>query len=339
MPVMDLTLGFHQVAKFYYFPGWHQQATINELIISKKKWAEFSDTQKAILQAACDATMLQQFAEGEAVQFKAMKEIQAKGVQLKKWPQNFLDAYEKAWVEVAAEQAAKSPEFKKAWDSYSSLSQGLRDLEGHGLSEVTRLRTGLPRRRPGARMQALLKIADAIEAVLRRIADAGAWAFIACIAVITLDVVTRKFGFQFPGMGSTRLQELEWHLHAVLFCTWLGYAYVRNAHVRIDVFIGGLSPRGKLWLELWGCVLFALPYLWVALPYALDFFLRLVSPGRRVRRADRAAVALDRQGLSVARLRHRDWRRCWRCWRAAWWRCSARPSRPRAPTRRSRPRA
>jgi TRAP-type mannitol/chloroaromatic compound transport system substrate-binding protein len=109
------------VAKFYYFPGWHQQATINELIISKKKWAEFSDTQKAILQAACDATMLQQFAEGEAVQFKAMKEIQAKGVQLKTWPQNFLDAFEKAWVEVAAEQAAKSPEFKKAWDSYSAF--------------------------------------------------------------------------------------------------------------------------------------------------------------------------------------------------------------------------
>ena len=94
-------------------------------------------------------------------------------------------------------------------------------------------------------MQALLKLADAIEAVLRRIADAGAWAFIACIAVITLDVVTRKFGFQVPGMGSTRLQELEWHLHAVLFCTWLGYAYVRNAHVRIDVFIGGLTPRAQ----------------------------------------------------------------------------------------------
>ena len=122
-------------------------------------------------------------------------------------------------------------------------------------------------------MQALLKIADAIEAVLRRIADAGAWAFIACIAVITLDVVTRKFGFQFPGMGSTRLQELEWHLHAVLFCTWLGYGYVRNTHVRIDVFIGGLSTRGLLWLELWCCLLFALPYLVVALPYALEFFL------------------------------------------------------------------
>ena len=121
LPVMDQKLGFYQVAKFYYFPGWHQQATFLEFYINQKKWAEFSDTQKAIIHAACDAMTLQQFAEGEAVQFKAMKEIQAKGVQLKTWPQNFLDAFEKAWVEVAAEQAAKSPEFKKAWDSYSAF--------------------------------------------------------------------------------------------------------------------------------------------------------------------------------------------------------------------------
>jgi TRAP-type mannitol/chloroaromatic compound transport system permease small subunit len=122
-------------------------------------------------------------------------------------------------------------------------------------------------------MQALLKFADAVEALLRRVADAGAWAFVACIAVITIDVVTRKFGFQVPGLGSTRLQELEWHLHTVLFCTWLGFAYIRNAHVRIDVFVGGLSRRSLLGLELACCLLLALPYLLVALPYAQEFFL------------------------------------------------------------------
>jgi TRAP-type mannitol/chloroaromatic compound transport system permease small subunit len=121
-------------------------------------------------------------------------------------------------------------------------------------------------------MHALLRFADLIEALLRRIADAGAWAFIGCIIAIVFDVVTRKFGFQLPELGSTRLQELEWHLHAVLFCTWLGYAYIRNAHVRIDIFVAGLSPRARLWLELGCCLLFALPYLLVALPYAQDFF-------------------------------------------------------------------
>jgi TRAP-type mannitol/chloroaromatic compound transport system substrate-binding protein len=132
MPVMDLTLGFHQVAKHYYFPGWHQQATINELIISKKKWAEFSDRQKKLIETVCDATMLQQFAEGEAVQFKAMQEIQAKGVTIHKWPKNFLDAFEKAWVEVAAEQSAKSPDFKKGWESYSAFRKSYAMWKDHG---------------------------------------------------------------------------------------------------------------------------------------------------------------------------------------------------------------
>ena len=121
-------------------------------------------------------------------------------------------------------------------------------------------------------MQGLLRLSDLIEAFLKRIADAGAWAFIACITAITLDVITRKLGFQMPGLGSTRLQELEWHLHAVLFCCWLGYAYVRNGHLRIDVFTANMAPRKKIAFELFCCVAFALPYLAVALPYAHDFF-------------------------------------------------------------------
>ncbi|MDP1756521.1 MAG: TRAP transporter substrate-binding protein [Polaromonas sp.] len=121
MPVADLTLGLHQVAKFYYFPGWHQQATIISLYINQKKWAEFSPTQKSQIQSVCDAHTLRMFAEGEAVNFKAMKEIQAKGVALKVWPKPIMDAMVKAWEEVAMEQSAKSPEFKKGWDSYTAF--------------------------------------------------------------------------------------------------------------------------------------------------------------------------------------------------------------------------
>jgi TRAP-type mannitol/chloroaromatic compound transport system substrate-binding protein len=119
MPVMDATLGFHQVAKHYYFPGWHQQSTLNELIISKKKWAEFSPQQQAIIRNACDANMMQMFAEGEAAQFAVLQDLQKnKGVTLHRWSPQILAAFEKAWEEVAAEQSAKSPEFKKGYESY-----------------------------------------------------------------------------------------------------------------------------------------------------------------------------------------------------------------------------
>lgn len=125
-------------------------------------------------------------------------------------------------------------------------------------------------------MRGLLAISNGIDAILSAIARLFGWLFLALVLVIVFDVITRKFGFQLmlagTDLGSTRLQELEWHLHAALFLTWLGYAYIRNAHVRIDVFTAGLSARKQAWLELFGCAFFAMPYLIVALPYAWDFF-------------------------------------------------------------------
>ena len=126
-------------------------------------------------------------------------------------------------------------------------------------------------------MKGLLSISNAIDDVLRRIAKVFGWCFLLLTFVIVFDVVTRKFGFQlFIGtdLGSTRLQELEWHLHSFLFLTWIGYCYTQNAHVRIDVFTGGLSARKQAWLELLGCIIFAMPYVLVALPHAWEFFIR-----------------------------------------------------------------
>lgn len=126
-------------------------------------------------------------------------------------------------------------------------------------------------------MRALLAISDAIDAVLAFVAKTFVWFYLALILVICTDVVTRKFGLSLTlagiDLGSTRLQELEWHLHAVVFLTWLGYAYIRNAHVRIDIATAGLSERKQAWFEVLGCVIFALPYLLVALPFAHDFFM------------------------------------------------------------------
>ena len=126
-------------------------------------------------------------------------------------------------------------------------------------------------------MKGLLSISNAIDDVLRRIAKIFGWCFLLLTFVIVFDVVTRKFGFQlFIGtdLGSTRLQELEWHLHSFLFLTWIGYCYTQNAHVRIDVFTGGMSARKQAWLELFGCIVFAMPYVLVALPHAWEFFHR-----------------------------------------------------------------
>jgi len=117
----------------------------------------------------------------------------------------------------------------------------------------------------------LLQAAEAIDWMVGRIAAAAGWLFLVCSLVICFDVVTRKFGYQIPGFGSTRLQELEWHLHTAIFAFWLGFAYLRNAHVRIDLIASRAGPRGNAWLELFGCLFFALPYCIVAIGVSADY--------------------------------------------------------------------
>jgi TRAP-type mannitol/chloroaromatic compound transport system permease small subunit len=122
-------------------------------------------------------------------------------------------------------------------------------------------------------MDTLLAVSKAIERAVEKIAFAAGALFFALTFVICFDVLTRKLGYQLPGFGSTRLQELEWHLHAAIFSFWLGFAYIRNAHVRIDVVTSHLRPRIHGWLELLGCVLFALPFCLIALYFGVDYTL------------------------------------------------------------------
>jgi TRAP-type mannitol/chloroaromatic compound transport system substrate-binding protein len=122
MPILDQKQGFYQVAKFYYFPGWHQQASIVDLFISKAKWEALSDGQKAVIELACGDMVREMAAHSEAVQFKAIAEMRDKnGVKIMKWSPEMLKAYEKAWGEVVAEETGKNPNFKKVWDSYSKF--------------------------------------------------------------------------------------------------------------------------------------------------------------------------------------------------------------------------
>ncbi|HEX5816916.1 MAG TPA: TRAP transporter substrate-binding protein, partial [Methylomirabilota bacterium] len=119
MPTIDQALGFHQIAKFNYFPGWHQQTSVSELLINRQEWEKLSEQNKTLIKLALGESVLNTYAETEARQFEVMAEMRAKqGVQVKRWPDDVLKAFEKAWTEVLAEESAKDPLFKKVADSY-----------------------------------------------------------------------------------------------------------------------------------------------------------------------------------------------------------------------------
>ncbi|WP_228276096.1 MULTISPECIES: TRAP transporter substrate-binding protein [Neopusillimonas] len=123
MPAVDLQLGFHQVAKHYYFPGWHQPATLYELIINMDKWNELSKTQQAQIEMMCGDNVRQAIAEGEAKQAAALKAIEEKGVTAHEWSPEIIQAFRNAWEEVVVEESANYPEFKEAYEHYAKFRE------------------------------------------------------------------------------------------------------------------------------------------------------------------------------------------------------------------------
>ena len=123
MPVTDRALGFYQIAKHNYFPGWHQQSTIQELLINMDKWKALDAASQQLLETLCLAQTTKMIAEGEALQFKAMRENEKNGVTNHRWPKDILDAFEKTWLEVIDEEISKNPDSKRVWQSYSSFRE------------------------------------------------------------------------------------------------------------------------------------------------------------------------------------------------------------------------
>lgn len=97
-----------------------------------------------------------------------------------------------------------------------------------------------------------------------------AWiTLIPLIAVSVYDMIGR----QFFNVGSTQLQELEWHFFLALVMLSLGSAYLRNAHVRIDILRDQFTLRLRAWIELFGCLLVLVPFCTVLIVHGGEFTL------------------------------------------------------------------
>ena len=125
MPAIDQRLGFHKLVKYNYFPGWHQQATVFELLVNKDVWNKASDSHKAIISNACKASMTDSFAEGEAIQHDAMKtNVEKHGVKIMQWNDVMLETFSKTWDETVKEEAAADPFFAKVHADMTTFRDG-----------------------------------------------------------------------------------------------------------------------------------------------------------------------------------------------------------------------
>jgi TRAP-type mannitol/chloroaromatic compound transport system permease small subunit len=124
-----------------------------------------------------------------------------------------------------------------------------------------------------------IRISDGLRSFVDFVGRWGSWLILPLIVVTVFDVTARKlvwiqiwlvenFGRIFE---STLLQELEWHFHTALFALVLGYGYIYNTHVRVDLVRETLSFRRKAWLEFLGLTFFLIPYCAIVIYFALIY--------------------------------------------------------------------
>jgi TRAP-type mannitol/chloroaromatic compound transport system permease small subunit len=90
---------------------------------------------------------------------------------------------------------------------------------------------------------------------------------------------------------STLLQELEWHFHVANFALVLGYGYIYNRHVRVDLVREKLSFRNQAWVEFIGVSLFMIPFCLIVAYFSVDYVA--------------SAFATNEQSSSLVGLSHR----------------------------------
>jgi TRAP-type mannitol/chloroaromatic compound transport system substrate-binding protein len=123
--IEDLKLGLPQVWKYHYTPGMHESSSIGELMINTEVWKGFTPQQQEAVRSATTETFLRWWVRWQRQNADAIKEMREKhGTQLLRTPPDLLIAFFKTWDEIAKEESAKNPTFKKVLDSqreYASI--------------------------------------------------------------------------------------------------------------------------------------------------------------------------------------------------------------------------
>jgi len=119
-PWQDLAAGFYKVTKYYYWPGLHEPATLNEITVNKAKFDALPKDIQKVFEWACADEYVQLTAESDASNAGALETlIRQHNVQLRHLPEDFIKAYGQAWGEVLKELRDQGDAItKKTLDSY-----------------------------------------------------------------------------------------------------------------------------------------------------------------------------------------------------------------------------
>lgn len=132
-PYNDLAFGFHNVAKYYYYPGWHEPGAMLEFTVNQQAYDTLPADLQAIIEGAARAINQDMLDEYTARNNAALIDLRNKGVQIKTFPPDVIDALRTISHQVMQENVASDPMFEKVFASFDSFRKNV--VEYHKISE------------------------------------------------------------------------------------------------------------------------------------------------------------------------------------------------------------
>ncbi len=126
-PYDDEKLGFYKVAPHYYYPSFWEPGSTISMIVNKTEWAKLPPDFKAAFEVACNEANQIMQATYDAKNPVALVSLLQKGVKLHKFSDDILKAAQTEAFKMYDEEAAKSPQFAKvyeSWKKFRALEQG-----------------------------------------------------------------------------------------------------------------------------------------------------------------------------------------------------------------------
>ena len=133
-PYNDLTFGFHQAAKYYYYPGWHEPGPMLELIINLDEWNSLPKHLQVIIETATKAVNQDMLDEYLAKNNQALTElVEVHGVELRRLPDDVIEEFRMISDQILEELAQEDETIAKVYNSYKIFKQDV--SEYHKISE------------------------------------------------------------------------------------------------------------------------------------------------------------------------------------------------------------
>ena len=125
-PYNDLTFGFQQAAKYYYYPGWHEPGSMLELLINIDAWNSLPKHLQVIIETASKAVNQDTLDEYTARNNIALVElVNIHNVQLRKLPDDVIAEFKVIANDILEENAANDETVNKVYQSYKKFKDGV----------------------------------------------------------------------------------------------------------------------------------------------------------------------------------------------------------------------